>query len=110
MFGILPIQLTMSADAFIGCLLVAAALLAGWILLRFERLGPRSLGGAVAGWAVAGGLIVGIPAFVQGVLAWGVPQARLVVVFGLALPIFTYFFLAGAWFMRTLLDSVGGVR
>src|SRR5262245_51866533 len=104
MTQLLPIQLSMSADAFVMCLFVAAALLAGWILVRFERLGPRTVLGAACGWAASGALIAGIPSFIAGVFAWRVPEARIVVVFGLALPIFTYFFLAGAWFMRSLMD------
>jgi len=110
MIQLMPIQLSMSADAFIACMLVAAALLAGWILVRFERLGPRSIVGAACGWAASGALIAGIPSFIQGLFAWRVPEARLVVVFGLALPIFTYFFLAGGWFMRSVMDTVSGVR
>jgi hypothetical protein len=106
----LPIQLSMSADIFIMFLLCGAALLAAWVLIRFEQLGPRSLIGAVFGWAASGALILGIPAFTQGVLAWDVPETRLVIVFGVALPIFTYFFLAGAWFMRTVLQLLNGVR
>jgi hypothetical protein len=106
----LPIELMMSADAFIACMFVAAALLAGWILVRFERLGPRSLFGAVVGWAASGALIIAIPTFNQGVLAWDLPEARLVIVFGVVLPIFTYFFLAGAWFMRTVMELVNGLR
>jgi hypothetical protein len=106
----MPIQLSMSADAFIACMLVGAALLAGWILVRFERLGPRSLVGAACSWAASGALIAGIPSFIEVVFGWGVPEARLVMVFGLVLPIFTYFFLAGAWFMRSVVDLVGGVH
>ena len=110
MAQIVPIQLSMSADAFIGCMVVGSALLAGWILVRFERLGPRTVVGSACGWAASGALIAGIPSFIQGIFAWGLPEARLLVVFGLALPIFTYFFLAGAWFMRSVMDSVTGVR
>jgi hypothetical protein len=106
----LPIELTMSADAFIACMFVAAALLAGWILVRFERLGPRSLLGAVVGWAASGALIIAIPTLNQGVLAWDLPETRLVIVFGVALPIFTYFFLAGAWFMRSVMELLNGLR
>ena len=98
----------MSADAFIACMFVGAALLAFWVLVRFERLGPRSLIGAVCGWAASGALIFAIPALVQGVLAWDLPEARLVVIFGVALPIFTYFFLAGAWFMRSVMELLNG--
>src|SRR5262249_30348415 len=106
----LPIQLSMSADAFIGCMLIGAALLAGWILVRFERLGPRSGVGAAGGWGGSRGLLGSVPALIPGGFAPRLPEARLVVVFGLALPIFTYFFLAGAWFMRSLMDLLGGVR
>jgi hypothetical protein len=106
----MPIELSMSADAFIACMFVGAALLAGWILVRWERLGPRSLIGAVCGWAASGALIFAIPSLVEGVVAWDLPEARLVVIFGVALPIFTYFFLAGAWFMRSLMELLNGVR
>ena len=106
----MPIELSMSADAFIACMFVAAALLAAWILMRWERLGPRSLVGAVCGWAASGALIFAIPALVRGVIMWDLPEARLVVIFGVALPIFTYFFLAGAWFMRSVMEMLNGLR
>jgi hypothetical protein len=100
----------MSADVFIACMFVAAALLALWILVRFEGIGPRSLLGAVVGFAASGALIIAIPTLNHGVLAWDLPETRLVVVFGVALPIFTYFFLAGAWFMRTVMELFNGLR
>jgi hypothetical protein len=106
----LPIEVAMSADAFIACMFVAAALLAFWVLVRFEHLGPRSLLGAVCGWAASGALIIAIPTFNQGVLAFDLPEARLVIIFGVVLPIFTYFFLAGAWFMRSLMELLNGAR
>ena len=63
---------------------------------------------------MSGLLIVGLPALIQGAFSWGLaeslPESRLLVVFVLILPIFTYFFLAGAWFMRTLLKFATGVR
>jgi len=110
MTQLMPIQLSMSANAFVACMVVGAALLAGWILVRFVGLGPRSVVVSACGWAASGALIAGIPSFIQGMFAWGLPEARLFVVFGLALPIFTYFFLAGAWFMRSVMDLVSGVR
>src|SRR5262245_6799386 len=106
----LPIQLSMSADAFIAFMLVGTALLAAWILVRFETLGPRSVIGATCGWAASGALIIGMPALIEGVVAWGLPEARLVVIFGVAVPIFTYFFLAGAWFMRSVMEMLNGLR
>jgi hypothetical protein len=106
----MPIELSMSADAFIACMFVGAALLAGWFLVRFERVGPRSLMGAVCGWAASGALVFAIPGLIQAIAAWGLPEARLLVIFGITLPIFTYFFLAGAWFMRSVLELLNGVR
>jgi hypothetical protein len=110
MVDLMPIELSMSADAFIACMFVAAVLLAGWIQVRFERIGPRSLLSAVCGWAASAALIFAIPALIQAVVATDLPQARLVVIFGVALPIFTYFFLAGGWFMRSVMELLNGVR
>jgi hypothetical protein len=111
MVWLLPIELSMSADAFIICMVLGGALLAGWVLVRFERLGPSSIIWAVCWWAASAALIVSIPALVHGVLVSGLPQTSLIVVFGVGLPIFTYFFLAGAWFMRTLMELfTGGLR
>jgi len=110
MLDLMPIQLSMSADAFIACMFVGAALLAGWFLVRFEQVGPRSLMGAVCGWAASAALILAIPSFVEAVVAWDLPEARLLVIFGVALPIFTYFFLAGAWFMRSVMELLNGLR
>ena len=110
MFNILSMPTGMTADVFIACLVLGAAMLAFWVLVRFERFGPRSLVGAVCGWVASGALIFAIPACVSGIIAVGFPEPRLLIIFGLVLPIFTYFFLAGAWFMRTLLESATGVR
>ncbi len=106
----LPIDLSMSVNALISCMLVGATLLAGWILVRFERIGPRSLIGATCAWAGSAILIVALPPVIEGVLATGMPGARTVVLFGLALPIFTSFFLTGGWFMRSLMNLVDGLR
>src|SRR4029079_7317259 len=100
MVDLMPIELSMSAEAFIMFMFVGAVLLAAWIHMRFPRLGPRSLLGAVCGWGASGALIFAIPSMIQAVVAWDLPGVRLVVIFGIALPIFTYFFLAGGWFMR----------
>ncbi len=107
---VVPIQLSVTANLFIDCMLVGAALLAAWIMVRFERMGPRSLAGATVGWALSGALILALPAVIPAVVLSGLPEPRLVVLFGLALPTFTYFFLAGAWFMRTLMKLVNGLR
>jgi hypothetical protein len=106
----LPITDGMGANAFVSCLMLGAAVLAFWLLVRFEGVGPRSMVGAICGWASAGALIIWLPALNSSLFASGIPQPRIVMVFGLVLPVFTYFFLTGAWFMRTLLSVATSLR
>ena|SRR5579862_5161552 len=98
-----PIPVTV----FIVFFLVAAVMLAGWTFTRFRNVGPRSLTGGFLVLLSALALIRGLPAFIDGVSAAGIPYAGDVAVFGLGLPTFTYFFLAGGWFMRSLLQFPG---
>jgi len=44
------------------------------------------------------------------VTAAGLPDLKLVVAFGLTLPVFTYFFVAAGWFLRNLLGLMQGLR
>ena len=88
-------------------LLVGAVLLAAWTLIRFQGIGPRSLTGGFFAMLAAFALISAVPAIVDGILAARIPATRVVVIFGLGLPVFTYFFLAGGWFMRSLLRFPG---
>ena len=110
MTHLMPIELAMSANTFVACMLVAAVLLAGWVQLRFEGMGPRSVIGAICGWAASGALFFVIPPLVAAVVNSALPAARIVIIFGVALPIFTYFFLAGGWFMRSVMEQFGGAR
>jgi hypothetical protein len=103
----MPMVTPISASLFIVFMLIAAVLLAAWTLVRFERLGPSSLTGGFFAMVAAFALISAVPAIVDGVFAAPIPEPRLVVVFGLGLPTFTYFFLAGGWFMRSLLRQPG---
>jgi hypothetical protein len=103
----MPVVTPISASLFIAFMLVAAVVLAAWTLVRFERLGPRSLTGGFFAMLASFALIAAVPAIVDGVLAARIPEPRVVVVFGLGLPTFTFFFLAGGWFMRSLLQQPG---
>jgi hypothetical protein len=103
----MPVVTPISASLFIALMLVAAVVLAAWTLVRFERLGPRSLTGGFFAMLASFALIAAVPAIVDGVLAARIPEPRVVVVFGLGLPTFTFFFLAGGWFMRSLLQQPG---
>ena len=103
----MPLITPIPAPLFLVFMLVAAVLLAAWTLVRFQSLGPRSLTGGFFAMLAAFALIAAVPAIVDGILAVQIPGTREVVVFGLGLPVFTYFFLAGGWFMRTLLRFPG---
>ena len=95
------------AQLFLVLMYVAAFVLAAWTIVRFKRLGPQSLTGGVLALLSAFALIIALPPLMDGVVATGIPQTRLVLAIGLALPAFTYFFLAGGWFMRSLLQRPG---
>jgi hypothetical protein len=103
----MPLVTPIPAPAFIACMLVAAVLLAAWTLVRFEGLGPRSLTGGFFAMLAAFALIAAVPAIIDGIVAARIPGTKELVVFGLGLPVFTYFFLAGGWFMRSLMRFPG---
>jgi hypothetical protein len=98
----------MTAGAFLVLDLAAAAVLAVWLAATEPRLGPRSLGGALAAF-LAGQCLpaVGLQAL-PGVLAlgWGLQLALL----GVVLPVFFFMFLTVAWLMRAVARTVGGPR
>lgn len=104
----MPVLVPIPAELFVAFLLVGSALLAGWTLVRFENVGPRTLGGALLAKGAALVLLVGLPSLVDRVTASGVPDRRLVIIFALALPTFTYLFLAAGWFARAVLRRFGG--
>jgi hypothetical protein len=104
---IVPLVTPIPAQLFLALMYVSALALAVWMIIRFKRLGPRSLTGGVFALLTAFALIIALPPVMDGVIATGIPQPRLVLVFVLALPAFTYFFLAGGWFMRSLLQRPG---
>ena|SRR5437868_2947933 len=103
----MPVLFPIAPPLFIAFMLVGAVLLAVWAFLRWEELGPRSLTGGFFAMLAAFALISAVPAIIDGILAARIPATRVVVIFGLGLPVFTYFFLAGGWFMRSLLRSPG---
>ena len=93
----------MSKDVFLLCFLAGSGLLAGWVAVRFPRLGPASLTWAVfhIGLTFGVGLVLGpAMAFVAG------GGFVLVAVFAVGLPAVTYMFLAGIWLTRAFLAAV----
>jgi hypothetical protein len=95
-----PVLTPISPAVFVPLLVLGAALLAAWTLVRFDRSGPRTVGGALLAKGVALLLLLAVPSLVDA--AVGLPDSRLVVVFAIGLPALTYFFLAAGWFARAI--------
>jgi hypothetical protein len=101
----------MSLGVFILAMTVGAALLALWVSVRFPRLGPETLRGALLQVAIA--LLAGwfvVPAAVASVVDWASPTGPLVAVLLFVLPALTYLFLATLWAMRVLQEMLQGAR
>jgi hypothetical protein len=93
----------MSNEAFLLTLASGAALLALWFAMRYPGLGPASLGGAFLHVAVA--MLVGTGlAPTTSLVAAGI--GAFVAVFTVALPAFTYMFLAGIWLARVAVQTL----
>jgi hypothetical protein len=101
----------MTVGTFIIALTVAAAVLALWAVVRFPRLGPETLWGAIVQVVVAftaGSLLV--PLGMKSALAWEAPAGPLAAVFVFALPGLLYLFLASIWAMRVLQQLMNRTR
>ena len=104
--SVVPVLFHPTAAIFVAFLFLGSALIAGWMLVRFRRIGPRTLTGALFASVVALGLLEGLPKLIDGVYASGLPAARVIIAFGLALPTFTFFFVASGWFLRAVLGML----
>jgi hypothetical protein len=95
-----------SVSMFMCAELVGAAALALWVVACFPRLGPKSLGSAIA---------VVIAAFTGMYLSTlapaslvELPHGAYVLLFGSVLPSFFAAFLSTGWLMRVLAAALGG--
>ena len=95
-----------SAAAFAYTLVAGAALLALWILARYSKLGPRTVGWAIGHLVVAVVLLHLVTAPFAVVEAIGVPAAIWVQMFGIALPLLVYAFLSGGWVTRAAISQL----
>jgi hypothetical protein len=95
----------MSASAFAITLTVGAALLALWLLIRYADFGPRTLVRAV-GHTIIACLMLALllPVAFDAIGTSGLPGVPYVQVFGVALPLLVYAFLAGGWTTRAAID------
>lgn len=97
----------MAVQAFVYALAAGAAAIAAWIFARYTRFGPRSLFWAAVHAVVAYCLLRLAPVLLRAIDEGDVVVYRFVAVFGVALPMFVYGFLSGAWVTRA---AVGLLR
>ena len=98
---------SLSVHTFVLALLGGSAALALWILARYVNFGPRRLVWAIIHVVAAMALLQFVSVPLDLVNASGLPAARFVCAFGIALPLFVYAFLSGGWVTRL---SVGLLR
>jgi hypothetical protein len=94
----------LSVHAFVLALLGGSAALALWILARYVNFGPRTLVWAIIHVVAAVVLLQFVSVPLGLVNASGVPAARFICAFGVALPLFVYAFLSGGWVTRRSID------
>jgi hypothetical protein len=92
-----------SNDTFVFFLVSGAAALAFWIAVRFPRWGPSGLAPAFLHVAAALGVSLALAPAMALVIGKGL---TFVAVFAIALPGFSYMFLAGIWLLRVAHGAV----
>src|SRR5262245_30394749 len=92
-----------SIHIFVYALLGGSAALALWILARYSNFGPRTLIWAIVHAIAAMALLRFVSVPLGLINASGVPAARFLCAFGVALPLFIYAFLSGGWVTRVAL-------
>jgi hypothetical protein len=93
-----------SGTAFTAALFVAAALLAGWVIVRFPRLAPSSLVSRVVAAAVLVGLTNVVP------ISHSSYAGLYCSVFLVLLPTLTAAWLSMAWLLQALGELTGSGR
>jgi hypothetical protein len=96
----------MSVDAFLCAEFTAAAVLAMWVVMRFPKLGPKSIRSALLIVGAALALMRFLPAVIS--VTVRLPHGAYVALFGCALPCLVGVFLAAGWTMRLLAGAFGG--
>ena len=97
----------LSGDALVLALLVAASALAFWLLMRFPRRGPRTVGGAMLHVAAAFACGYVVSPAMQVVEMLPGPDVRLLALLLGALPPLVYLLLSVGWLFRAIQRQVG---
>jgi hypothetical protein len=101
-------RVTMSSNAFVLLLTLAAAVLALWLDHRFPRLCPTRLSNAVLAVIVTGiALHLTLPLTTALINTTSVTNAMIGII-ALALPMLALSFLATIWVLKVAVRSLGG--
>jgi hypothetical protein len=100
----------MTPHTFVLILVLASAVLAFWVGARFPQLGPSTWGFGVLHLLAGFAAIRAIPGLTNAATSFSTEIAKFFVPFGIALPLFTYAFLAGLWLTRLIYGSTSGLR
>jgi hypothetical protein len=93
----------MTAPSFGLALMVAAALLALWILWRYAGFGPKSMLWAAVHAILACAVLRSVPYALDRIGTSGPTTIEYIEIFGIALPALIYGFLSGGWITRVAL-------
>jgi len=99
-------ELQISIPQFLSVEIVAAAVIALWVVVRFPRQGPKTIRSA--------GMLVGLALILLQLAPTGLrlsahlPFGTYAGLFGCVLPSFFGAFLSGGWLMRVLASALGG--
>lgn len=100
----------MGAQPVVVLIAIGAGAIALWIDVRFPRLTPADMRGAlihVGAWLVASYLVAG-PAMTF-LFAYERPLHTLLAIFGFAFPVIVYGLLCGLWVMKVLNGVMRGL-
>jgi len=101
--------MNMTVPNFLLALGIGAALIAFWAAVRFPSRCPENFRTALGHVGLALGVGWFAPDLFNAVASHGV-SAWLAGVFAVLLPVLTYTFLAGAWFLMLVRDAVNAYR
>jgi hypothetical protein len=99
----------MTPSNFLLAMMVGSALIGFWVAVRFPDRAPASFRAALM--HIGAALVVGwiTPALFGFVLSWGQAFA-FAAVFGVLFPTAVYIFLATAWFLKVVHDTISHYR
>jgi hypothetical protein len=90
-------------------LVFGSVVLAFWLAVRFPDSGPAGFRGAVLQMLCGAAAVRAVSGFSDAAVQSWPNAARLLVPFGIALPLLTYGFLTGLWVLRTIQRALSDV-